>query len=86
MGSISILDHLLIVATTTKNLTLSSWHLLMQIINSYLSILDVMVICPKEAYFVGHIIQHDELLIIWVSFVRAGSCKTAMLTFSMMNY
>ena len=49
MGSISILDHLLIVATTTKNFALSSWHLLMQIINSYLSILDVMVMCPKEA-------------------------------------
>ena len=31
-------------------------------------------------------IQHDELLIMWVSFVRAGSCKTAMLILSMMNY
>ena len=30
-------------------------------------------------------IQHDELLIMWISFVRAGSCTAAMLTFSIMQ-
>lgn len=52
MGSTSILYHLLIVAPTTiiisRDLALSSWHLLTQIINSYLWILDVMPCCVSD--------------------------------------